>query len=179
MELTANQILDSFDSGIIILDEKRSVCAWNRWIEDCSHVKKQNALNKNLEEIFKCELNFKQIIDEVLVHGRSRFLSPRLHKHPLPLYKYSKEGKNKELIYQKIVVSRIKLEHGKFYCVINISDESASIRREIYLKEKTRKLKKAQDKIIASEKEIRKIAFFDNLTELANRGLFLILLSLL
>lgn len=168
MNLDVLKVINSFDSGVIVLNGQGLVSAWNEWMEEYSQISRKDAINKSLAVVFKEKLNSHLVatIDDVLKTGRSRILSPRLHKHPFPLFRKTQQSFSEEIISQKTLISRLKTEEGGYYCIININDMTASVKREKYLKE-------TQRKIMASEKEMRKMAFFDNLTSLANRALFL------
>ena len=167
MNLDIFKLINSFDSGVIILDENGFVCVWNQWMEEYSEVKHEHALHKNLKQIFddKLDPNIIKIIDEVLASGQSRVLSPRLHKQRFPLYRKAKQESNREIIFQKTIISRSKTDDEKYFCIININDMTSSVKRELHLKE-------AHKKVLLSEQQMRKMAFFDSLTSLANRALF-------
>ena len=172
--LTTSNILNLCDIGIIIVDQDRHILQWNSWLTNYTGIKEDDAIDKTLEEVFQCTISkhLNDAIDDALLNGRSTLLSPRLHKHPLPLFRESREIKGKEPVHQKIVISSFKGKKEERRCIINISDVTASILREIALQKKTIALKKTSDELIQSAKEITKLAFHDSLTGLANRTLF-------
>ena len=95
--LTLLQIINSTDSGIIILDSDRHIQTWNTWLTKYTELDQDDVENKTLNEIFGEEISkhFYSSIDLALEQGRSTFISPRLHKHPLPLYRDAIKDENK------------------------------------------------------------------------------------
>ena len=172
---TSSTIINACDIGIIILNQDYRVKNWNNWLTEYTGVTESWAKNKTLQEIFGDRISPRLMaaIDNTINNKQSTYLSPRLHKHPLPIYRESRNKTGKELIHQKIVISYIEDQDKKHNCIINITDVTASIQRERALQEKTSKLTKLTKELKESEKAIKKIAFHDSLTGLANRSLFL------
>jgi len=171
VNLTLRQIINATDAGIIILDKDARIQVWNKWMINHANMEQSFILNKTLEEVFNDPIDKRLIsaIDDALKHDQSSFFSSKLHKHLLPLY--HKDG-HKELLNQKITVSRLASENSERYCIININDVSSSAKREASLKEQAKTLKETTEDLKKSEKRIRHIAFHDSLTNLANRTLF-------
>lgn len=86
--LTLSQVINSTDTGIIILDKEARIQTWNNWLTNYTNLTQEEVDNKTLNEVFGDSLNkyLCSAIENVLKNGQSTFLSPRLHKHPLPLF---------------------------------------------------------------------------------------------
>ncbi|HIF52079.1 MAG TPA: EAL domain-containing protein [Thiotrichaceae bacterium] len=170
-KLALHKIMDATDSGIIILNKDARIQIWNKWLATYTDLSQSSVINKTLHEVFGDAVHKRvhSVIDHALNKNQSTFLSPRLNKHPLPLYR---KNDVKELLYQKITISKLTTEDDERYCIININDVSASAKREASLKKQTQALKETTENLKISEKIIRHVALHDSLTTLANRILF-------
>lgn len=125
-------ILDKIDCGIIILDEKQKVSLWNSWIANKSSIGSDIATGKDLNQIFKVKIPARLMEKILLVAktGQSCLLSDRFNKRSFPLYQ---DFVIKEVLDQKIKISRIKNSKGKNYCLIQVFDVSDTNRKENFL----------------------------------------------
>ena len=154
------QVVNAMSLGLILLDAQRSVLLWNNWMRQRSSVVVDNPVGAGIEAVFADGLpNALGIaIDNALKYGLPSLLSNALHGAILPLFDYKKGSDLPERIQQSIHVLPLKGEGGERYCVLQISDVSASVVRE-------RKLR-------AQAETLKEQAFTDGLTGLMNRRHF-------
>ncbi|MFT5453173.1 MAG: diguanylate cyclase (GGDEF)-like protein, partial [Enterobacterales bacterium] len=172
--LKISQVINSVEAGIIILDNDAKIFSWNKWISDATKIKLSDVKGKSLFDIFEEPISTRltTAVADAIEQGQSTFLSHRLNKHPLPLYKKYITAEEKQNIHQKTSVSSLILDDGRCYCVISVTDVSASVEREDSLKQQTSELRKLSEQLKISEENTRFMAFHDALTKIPNRTLF-------
>jgi len=154
------QIVNVMSLGLILIDAQRTVLLWNNWMRQRSSVVVDDPIGMGIEAVFVGGLpNALGIaIDNALKYGLPSLLSNALHGAVLPLFDYKKGGDQPERVQQSIHVLPLKGDGGTRYCVLQISDVSASVVRE-------RKLR-------AQAETLKEQAFTDGLTGLMNRRHF-------
>lgn len=150
------EIVEKSDSGKIVLNADSQVILWNKWISQQSGVKKEEAKGHLLTDIFSDPLPSRLLssVANAIRFGMNSVLSHSFTPHPLPLKHPFQDG----LMYQKVTVQALKSEPGKHFCLIDITDVSYSVSREMKLQEQSEILKH--------------MAKHDSLTGLPNRTLF-------
>ncbi|HFE39046.1 MAG TPA: hypothetical protein ENK06_11620, partial [Gammaproteobacteria bacterium] len=127
-------LVDNASDGVIVLDYDYRVCIWNLWMVQHSTILSDAILHRPLFECIPGLNNkrLKQAIDDALENGMASYLSHTLSKDPFPLVKPGITG---EKIKQKISIKSVDARHGERYCYIHISDVTASVKREYFLRE--------------------------------------------
>lgn len=140
----AEEILDSITSGLILVDDKGKVLLWNDWIAKHSGIPAEFALDHLLESLFPEGLTapFKTAIRNALSHKLPIILSNALHRSPLPLYPLPVTRHEQDRMQQSIAITPIVIGEGKYYCLIQVTDATLSIRRERVLKLHSERLSK-------------------------------------
>lgn len=162
MNKVVNDILNSMDIGVIILNEQLEILLWNSFIECITGINNKTTIGENIFKILP-NLNknyFKKSLDIVLNSGYKMFFSAAMHRKLI--------NDNNQL---NIKISRIENHNEKFIILefIDVTNQFTRIRqlkgyiKELYLLNKNLKEK---------EKIIQKLAYYDNLTGVANRTLF-------
>lgn len=134
--------LDKAHVGIVLFDPARRVCFWNQWMTVHAGLTADEVRNKTLEEIFpddrskRLEMAIKSAIDQ----GMVSVLSHSLHHTPLPLYL---SGGTR--VEQSIVIQPLQTGKGKRHCLLQITDVTASVRRERLLCRESTDLEQSRD----------------------------------
>jgi diguanylate cyclase (GGDEF)-like protein len=154
------QVVNVMSLGLILVDAERTVLLWNNWMRQRCSVAVSEPVGVNLEAVFSDGLPgaLGIAIGNALKYGLPSLLSNALHGAVLPLFDHKKGGDHPERIQQSIHVLPLKGDGGERYCVLQISDVSASVVRE-------RKLR-------AQAETLKEQAFTDGLTGLMNRRHF-------
>lgn len=155
------QALAVLQSGIMILDEQYRVHFINHWLNkafDTQESLQGHRLFERYPELENCRIH--QAMEQALKSGLPSFLSPGLNRAPLPLY--HGQGDKKTKFAQSIRVQPVAAD-GKRYCMVEVQDVSAMVRREELLSQQAEKL--------------NQMALTDELTGIANRRHFNLLLE--
>lgn len=155
-------ILQHINEGIIILNNKMDILFWNNYMEHITHVKQVVAINRNLYEVLPgLDKNYiKESINNVMERDCKFFFSAAMHKGLIT--------DNAEL---NLRISRYEYDESK-YIIIECIDVTNQFLRINQLKEYVNQLQSLNNKLKEKEKMIRKLAYYDTLTGLANRTLF-------
>ncbi len=153
------QILDTMDSGLIVLDREYKVCVWNSFMQSYSGVLSQDILGKCLfdcfEELPRTWLETKLKTSEDL-ETRS-FSSWENRPYLFKFNNFSPVSNSSELMFQDIVITPLRSLSGEIsHIAIQINDVSDIARSRIYLKE--------------SNQHLSEISRKDGLTGLFNRA---------
>ncbi|MBF0300588.1 MAG: PAS domain S-box protein [Oligoflexia bacterium] len=154
LQETFKTLCNVFDVGIIMLNSEKKIEIWNNWMVKHSSLENESVFGKNIFEIFP-DLNNTSIllsVENAIKNGMSSILNHRFHKYIFPL------EKNGMLMSQNVTIMPIEmLEDKTRYCLIQIIDMSASIRREEYLKQQNEKIeneKQFSESIISTMNEM-------------------------
>ena len=79
--------IDALDVGVVVLDSTQRVIGWNEWLTSASGVPLQQAVGKQLSEIFpdKRSARLAASISDALTLNSSSFLTYSLNRDLLPL----------------------------------------------------------------------------------------------
>lgn len=155
-------VLNNVNEGIVILDEQLKVCLWNNYMKDITHIDSKKATGEEIYELLP-NLNksyFNKAINDVLIKGCKMFFSAAMHKALIS----DKENFN-------IKISSFDKENSKFLLLEFIDVTNQFIQINI-LKDNIQKLHKANMELKDKERIIKKMAYYDKLTDVANRTLF-------
>ena len=138
----SEQIWDSLNLGLILIDAAGVVLLWNKWIARHSGIPAHFAVSRPLDTLFPDGLSapFKTAIKNALAHKLPIVLSNALHRSPLPLYPAPVTSLKQERIQQSIAISQISSRQGQALCLIQITDASVSLKRERVLKTHSERL---------------------------------------
>ena len=163
------QFFSQLNSGVIILDLQGRVVYWNQWMAKHSSVEGVEAIGQAFDNLFPELVNQRihQVICANIKTGLPAILSSVLNKAPFPLYTLENSTKKPERIQQQINVTRLDIsEMGAHYCLINITDVTASIKRERALEKQVQERKKAEQKLIKRTDQLQSALYA------ANAGVF-------
>ncbi|MBC3872833.1 sensor domain-containing diguanylate cyclase [Undibacterium flavidum] len=160
LEIYQNQILDSINMGLVIVDADEKILLWNAWMEKHSGISAEKAMNQKIEEAFVSvpSAAFMTALRNNITYGLPSVLSNALHRSPLALFSVDEYFENQLAIHQSIAITSLARDDNQRCSLIQISDSSTSIRRE---------------KMLRSHSEVlKKDATTDSLTGLYNRRFF-------
>jgi PAS domain S-box-containing protein len=125
-------ILDALDTGLILMDGRKRVVAWNAWLAAASGIPAQKARGKTLEELFPHAVpkRLTSALVEVFDSGTSSLLTHSLHPILLPL----KTRSGRDLIHT-LSIGPIG-DGAQPRCLIQITDVTAAAHRERVLRER-------------------------------------------
>lgn len=155
-------ILQHLSEGIIVLNEKLEIILWNNYMEHFTDLKQAAVINKNLYEVLPgLNKNYiKKSIKSVLEKGFYSFFSAAMHK-----------GLITDKLALNIRIGRYEFE-GSNYLIIECIDVTNLFKRIGQLNGYVDQLRSLNQELKEMEKTIRKMAFYDPLTGLANRTHF-------
>jgi len=167
LEIYQNQILNSINMGLIVLDADTKILMWNAWMEKHSGISSQYALQHTITTVFPRppSIAFTNVLKNSITYGLPAILSNALHRSPLPLFTEDEGSKQQVPIHQSITITTLNadakgMDAGAVATcyLIQVTDSSTSIRRE---------------KMLRSHSEVlKKDATTDSLTGLYNRRFF-------
>ena len=152
--LYENVFLES-DVGMIVIDEEERVVVWNTWMSVHSGKTIDDVKDQRLTEIFPVirKSSLERGISCSLKNGMSSIISHTLNKSPFPL-----TNRSGLPVSQHIMVRPLEYGGGgnlclvKKFCLIQISDVSGAVHRELQQQEQTKKIQALAEKL-AEEKE--------------------------
>lgn len=162
MNNSSYDILNDISEGIMILNEKSEVSFWNHYMENVTGISSSAVAGRPVWDVLPgfATPYYKKSIDTVMKNGFKMFFSAAMHS---------------DLILAKgkynIKISRFEKESERFllFEFIDVTNQFEQISR---LKNYVQELYEANAELKAKEQTIKKLAYFDNLTGLANRTLF-------
>ena len=153
------QILDTMDSGLIVLDRQYNVCVWNSFMQSYSGVLSQDIIGQCLFDRFEelprawLETKLKTSAD---LETRS-FSSWENRPYLFKFTNFSPVSNSCAFMYQDIVITPLRSLSGEIsHIAIQINDVSETARNRIYLKE--------------TNQHLSEISRKDGLTGLFNRA---------
>jgi diguanylate cyclase (GGDEF)-like protein len=140
---TLYAVLNSLESGIIILDQEQKVLYWNDWFSQRNGQNTESATGLKLSESLPGLANnrLEQAIEQAIKHKLPSLLSPALHGAILPLYQSTSDRKLNQRLQQLIHVIPLRNDPAAA-CLIQITDVTANISRERQLRQQTDKLRR-------------------------------------
>ena len=169
--MLAEQVLDRIDTGILLLDSSMRIVKCNQALKNLSDKVCEDIYGKPVEEVFPrfAEARYRQILHDCLERGQVRFCSGMIHsafvlpEDPLRQYRCR----------QNLQVKRLEMR-GEFYVLLQITDISDHFERVFHLKHLIRDLGADFEQARTSGELMRKQAYYDNLTGIYNRAMFMI-----
>ena len=125
-------MIDALDVGVVVLDSAQRVIGWNEWLASASGVTLQQAVGKQLSEIFpaKRSARLAASISDALTLNSSSFLTYSLNRDLLPL----RTRAGLPMIHNVSVRPLGKTPDLR--CLIQISDVTAAAHREHVLRDR-------------------------------------------
>lgn len=143
------EIINLCDIGLLVVDCDLGILRWNRWMELHSRISRAQAIGRRLEDLFPV-LTGSTVLRAVgnsLRTGSTSVISCSLNRHHLPLH-----NGHGMLISQHTVIKSVESPSRGRCCLLQISDVSTAVTREMKLKEQTQTLKQLAE-TISEEKE--------------------------
>ena len=128
------RVIDLCDIGLIVLNPNKRVVFWNIWMESNTGISQQKSLGKSLKAIFEswnC-LRLEQGIKNAIDRGMSSLLSQKFNPHVFPLYTSTENKSINKCMNQMVTVKPLK--GNKNFCLIQISDVSSAVARDVLLR---------------------------------------------
>lgn len=144
-----SQLFNNLNSGIIILDMQGNVVCWNNWMDKHSSLKEKDTIGKAFNKLFPELINqrIQRVIFSNIKTGLPATLSNVLNKAPFPLY--VNENEKNERLQQQINITRLDISSSSTpYCLINITDVTAAVKREKALERQVQERKKIEQRLI-------------------------------
>ena len=141
LEINQDIISSTINNGLIILDENLRICAWNKWLEIRTNIKKDEIINKNICEEFPYinEKKLKRKIKSVLVTKNPSFYSVDPHSYLIKIEANSVVDKIFDYMQQDITIIPYDIEK-KLVCLY-IYDNTEVYESNLRLKMLNEKLK--------------------------------------
>lgn len=155
-------IFNNINEGIVILDYDMKICLWNNYMSIITKIDSKTAIGKHIYEIFP-NMNkkyFNTSMSNVLNSGSKMFFSAALHKEFVPCKEYL-----------NLKISRFE-KKGCQYLLLEFIDVTNQFLQINQLKSYINNLYKVNKELKEKEKMIKELAYYDNLTGIANRALF-------
>ena len=134
-------LFDAFSSlslGVIIVDAHYRIALWNAWLETHTGRAACDTVGEDFFSVFP-DLVYHRVGDAIrqaIGHNLSALLSQSLHRSPFPLYaEPSRPGAS---LSQAVTI--VPLCETERYCLIQIVDVTAAVRRESLLREQAHEL---------------------------------------
>lgn len=162
MSRIARNILNSINEGIIILNNKLEIKLWNKYMEHITQIKFEDVKGKNIHTVFP-NLNkhyFNDIVSDAVNNGHKMFFSAAMHKGIISV----KANLN-------LNISSFSENNSK-YLMLEFVDVTNQFVQISTLKNKVHELYKLNRELKQKEETIKKLAYYDKLTGVANRTLF-------
>lgn len=157
-----NELLDNMNEGITILNDNLEIVVWNGYIERITEIERSKAIGKNIYEVIpNLDRNyFNNAIQTVLDKGSVMFFSAAMHKDILN----STDKLN-------LKISRLSKDNSNLLLLefIDVSNKIAQISQ---LKQYVNDLYRVNKELLEKENIIKKLAYYDSLTGVANRNRF-------
>jgi diguanylate cyclase (GGDEF)-like protein len=153
------KLLDHLQSGIILLDPQVQICAWNQWMVRHTELSFNDVATKRIDTIFPeiAQSRLQDCIQQALHFKLSSMLTPGLNPAILPLYQKPLDRNLLQRIEQLVYITPIS-QNMQVFCLIQIQDMTATVRRE-------RRLRAQSTNLIAT-------TYRDALTGVGNRRRF-------
>jgi diguanylate cyclase (GGDEF)-like protein len=169
--MLAEQVLERIDTGILLLDSSMQIVKCNQALKNLADKACEEICGKPVAEVFPrfAETRYQQILRDCLKRGQVRFCSGMIHsafilpEDPLRQYRCR----------QNLQVKRLE-DDGQFYVLLQITDISDHFERVFHLKHLIRDLGADFEQARTQGESMRKQAYYDHLTGVYNRAMFMI-----
>ncbi|SCB83372.1 GGDEF domain-containing protein [Kosakonia oryziphila] len=134
-------LLDAFSAlslGVIIVDAQYRITLWNTWLEAHTGLTASETLGADFFTVFP-DLQHHRVgdaIHQAIDHNLSALLSQSLHRSPFPLY--AEPARSATRLSQAVTI--VPLGDTERFCLIQIVDVTAAVRRESLLRDQAHEL---------------------------------------
>ncbi|MDD7996719.1 GGDEF domain-containing protein [Kosakonia radicincitans] len=134
-------LLDAFSAlslGVIIVDAQYRITLWNAWLEAHTGLAASETLGEDFFTVFP-DLQYHRVGDAIrqaIGHNLSALLSQSLHRSPFPLY--AEPARPAARLSQAVTI--VPLGDAERFCLIQIVDVTAAVRRESLLRDQAHEL---------------------------------------
>lgn len=148
-ELGINEaaLLDSLESGHIIIDEELNIIYWNRWLSINTLVNKDDIIGKNLAQLYSHinDTTLKRKVATAFLLNTPTFYNADSKMPFLPIKRNRVSGSSLEMMQQQIAISPYSLENK--IAMISIYDISEVYEVKLSLKKEIQKVNKLNQKL--------------------------------
>ena len=130
------QIINALNIGVMVFDQQQQLKVWNHWLEKHAELPASLVCGKHFAQLFP-DLRGSRVesaINGALRQGHPAFLSQSLNKSPFDLYSKSASNGSVSRIQQCINVVPISGDNGERYAMLQVSDVTAAVQREMALR---------------------------------------------
>lgn len=162
MDSILKNTLNCIHEGIILSNEKFEIVFWNNYMEYLTGYPLEDVKGKIVYDILPSldKHYFKKTFDNVLKNSYKMFFSAAIHKNLI--------GTERKVNFK---ISKIE-EKGENLLVFEFIDVTNQFLRIYQLKDNVKELCLLNEELKEKEKMIHTLAYYDNLTGVANRTLF-------
>lgn len=134
-------LLDAFSAlslGVILVDAHYRIALWNAWLEAHTGRAASDTVGEDFFTVFP-DLAYHRVGDAIrqaIGHNLSALLSQSLHRSPFPLY--AEPARPTARLSQAVTI--VPLGDAERYCLIQIVDVTAAVRRESLLRDQAHEL---------------------------------------
>lgn len=162
MDKLVFDILNYVNEGIVILNENSEILFWNNYMEYITDTKANEVINSKIFDAIPGlnKVYFKKAFNSAMEKDFKFFFSSEMHKNLI--------SNDFELNFR---INKFKSSNSQ-YLIIEFMDVTSQFIRIEQLKEYANELYLLNKKLKQKEKEIERLAYYDTLTNLANRTLF-------
>lgn len=134
-------LLDAFSAlslGVILVDAQYRIALWNAWLETHTGRAASDTVGEDFFSVFP-DLTYHRVGDAIrqaIGHNLSSLLSQSLHRSPFPLY--AEPARPTARLSQAVTI--VPLGDAERYCLIQIVDVTAAVRRESLLRDQAHEL---------------------------------------
>jgi diguanylate cyclase (GGDEF)-like protein len=129
--------------GLMVLDQEERIVLFNNWLARAANLSEKDALGRGLLSMFP-ELigsRLQSAVEISLQKGFPALLSQSLNRSPLPLFAGEQERDLGVRMEQQIQVIPLRSGETRRYCLIQITNVSAAVKRETMLLKQAKELK--------------------------------------
>ena len=166
----AELVLDRTEVGILLVDSSLQIVLCNQYLEALADKKRQYIVSRPVGQVFpRFELpRYRQILTDCLERGQVRFCSGMMH----PPFIVPSDAPRQEHFRQNLQVRRLE-DNGSFYVLLQITDISDHFQRVFHLKHLIKDLGADFEQAKATGESMKKEAYYDHLTGVYNRNMFM------
>ena len=154
----AFRCLNASPCGYMVLNSDQRICFWNIWLEQSSGKSSLDVCGKLLTDIFP-SLHGSRLQDSAklaLEDGLASIITPKLNRHPLPLFNRVATGE-KKVFPQVLRVQSVKDSAAVHFCLIQVEDVSGAFHREHHLRQQATDLQQQKQALTESEARFRSL----------------------
>ncbi|RYL92378.1 GGDEF domain-containing protein [Sporolactobacillus sp. THM19-2] len=155
-------VLHCINEGVVILSNDREILCWNPFMEKITGMQASETLGRPLEDVLPQMNNnfFHEAIRNLIHNGTPAFFSAAMHKHLI-----NRERK------VNLKMDRVAYHEGPAI-FLEFTDVTHQFLRISQLHQYVTQLSRLNDELRRKEAVIKKLAYYDRLTGVANRALF-------